>query len=255
MNIKLIATDLDSTLLRRDKSVSDYTADVFKRCREQGILIAFVTARFYRTIEEWLIPHIGITPDIIVSLNGAYAYTKRDTLHKATFSPQIGNALVKELKRNGGSITIGTDSGLRYINRKIEPTHVNFSVPYDAKTPIDEEFHYVDVYGVERSQIMHIAHQFSELRNQTYSDVDLVTFLHPNAKKHIALAEAQKKLNISCSESVIFGDDSNDIEMLRECGIGVAVANALDNVKSISTFICGDCDNDGVALWLEKNVL
>jgi hydroxymethylpyrimidine pyrophosphatase-like HAD family hydrolase len=47
----------------------------------------------------------------------------------------------------------------------------------------------------------------------------------------------------------------NDIEMLRECCFGVAVANALDEVKATADFVCGDCDEDGAAKWLEENYL
>ena len=56
--IKLIATDLDNTLLRRDKTVSEYTADVFQRIRNRGILIAFATARDFRFVTEYIAPRI-----------------------------------------------------------------------------------------------------------------------------------------------------------------------------------------------------
>ena len=52
-----------------------------------------------------------------------------------------------------------------------------------------------------------------------------------------------------------FGDDVNDVEMLRACGVGVAVANALSDVKSAANCICGANDDDGMARWLEENAL
>ncbi|BBB89727.1 MAG TPA: HAD hydrolase family protein [Methylomusa anaerophila] len=66
-----------------------------------------------------------------------------------------------------------------------------------------------------------------------------------------------------CSDVIIkflllvaaFGEDYNDVEMLRECGISVAVSTAIDEVKAVADDICGDCDEDGVARWLEENVL
>lgn len=81
MPIRLVVTDLDNTLLHRDKTVSDYTVSVFKRLRERGILVAFATARYFRTVEEWIIPSIGVQPDIVISLNGAYAYANDRSLY------------------------------------------------------------------------------------------------------------------------------------------------------------------------------
>ncbi|MGN1069080.1 MAG: HAD hydrolase family protein [Candidatus Fimadaptatus sp.] len=52
-----------------------------------------------------------------------------------------------------------------------------------------------------------------------------------------------------------FGDDVNDVEMLRACGVGVAVANALSDVKSAANCICGANDDDGMARWLAENAL
>jgi hydroxymethylpyrimidine pyrophosphatase-like HAD family hydrolase len=61
--------------------------------------------------------------------------------------------------------------------------------------------------------------------------------------------------SISLSEVAAFGDDYNDVDMLRECGAGVAMSNAIDECKAAADYICGDCDDDGVARWLEENVL
>ena len=52
--IKLIVTDLDGTLLRSDKTVSDYTASIFSRCSKAGIKIVFATARPVRAVTKWL---------------------------------------------------------------------------------------------------------------------------------------------------------------------------------------------------------
>jgi len=52
-NIKMIVTDLDKTLLRKDKSISDYTKSVFYKCHENGLLIVFATARPERATKQW----------------------------------------------------------------------------------------------------------------------------------------------------------------------------------------------------------
>ena len=57
---------------------------------------------------------------------------------------------------------------------------------------------------------------------------------------------------IALSSVVAFGDDTNDVEMLRECGLGVAMANAVDEVKAVADFITLNNDDDGVGIVLEK---
>ena len=54
---------------------------------------------------------------------------------------------------------------------------------------------------------------------------------------------------------VAFGDDMNDLEMIKNCGTGVAVENALDEIKNVAKYICGTNNDDGVAKWLEKYML
>ncbi len=252
-NIKMIVTDLDNTLLRRDKTVSDYTASAFKRLRECGVVVAFATARYFRTVEEWVIPSIGIQPDIVISLNGAYAYANGRPLYQSTFSPDIGNALVTAVHKAGGMVTVGTDR-IRYCERVIEDSHKSFSVACKFDEPIDENFHYMDLRGVDSAALEKIAGNFPTLRIQAYTDSALVTFQHIDARKETALSAVMEQLNILPREVVAFGDDRNDIEMLRVCGFKVAVANALDEVKAVTDYVCGDCDEDGVARWIEENV-
>jgi len=60
---------------------------------------------------------------------------------------------------------------------------------------------------------------------------------------------------INHSEVVAFGDDYNDVEMLSGCGVGVAMSNAIDECKAVTGYICGDCDDDGVAHWIIDHVL
>jgi hydroxymethylpyrimidine pyrophosphatase-like HAD family hydrolase len=96
------------------------------------------------------------------------------------------------------------------------------------------------------------------LTNELYAIItenQLLMVMNKNARKQNAIKEIAKHFGLTLFEIAAFGDDYNDIEMLRECGFGVAVANAIDEVKAAANYVCGDCDNDGVAKWLEENLL
>ena len=60
---------------------------------------------------------------------------------------------------------------------------------------------------------------------------------------------------VDINSFVAFGDDVNDIDMVQRCGIGVAVSNAIDAVKEVADYICDSNDDDGVAKWIELNLL
>ena len=79
--------------------------------------------------------------------------------------------------------------------------------------------------------------------------------MHKNATKWAAVQEVAGYFGVSTAQAVAFGDDYNDIEMMRGCGIGVAVGNALEEVKAAADYICAANDDDGVAKWLEANLL
>jgi Cof subfamily protein (haloacid dehalogenase superfamily) len=254
MTIKLIVTDLDRTLLRTDKTVSDYTRGIFARCRDCGILTAFATARYFRTVEEWLLPLTGMSPDVIISLNGAYAYTypARKTLYSAMLDADTGDALARRLRGNG--ITVGTDTA-RYSAREINPTHAAFTVVCDFAEPLNQRVHYIDVHA-DRETIAEITAKFPNVRFQGYSDVDLLSITHKDARKHTALAAVMGTLGFAPEEVAVFGDDVNDIDMLTLPGVNaVAVENAIPEVKAVAGYICSCNDADGVAKWIEENVL
>jgi len=64
-----------------------------------------------------------------------------------------------------------------------------------------------------------------------------------------------KYFGLALSDVAAFGDDFNDVDMLKECGVGVAVSNAIDEAKAAADFICESNDEDGVAKWIEENIL
>jgi hydroxymethylpyrimidine pyrophosphatase-like HAD family hydrolase len=79
--------------------------------------------------------------------------------------------------------------------------------------------------------------------------------MNKDAKKDRAIKRLAEHFGCSLSDVVAFGDDYNDISMLSVCGVGVAVANALDEAKAAADYVCDSNDNEGVAKWLEENVL
>lgn len=93
-NIKTIVTDLDRTLLRTDKTISSYTADVLNRCRKRGIKVVFATARAVRLTKRFC---ETFEPDAIIADNGALIDSNGTLIHKIDIPRDIINSIISEL--------------------------------------------------------------------------------------------------------------------------------------------------------------
>ena len=251
MNIKMLVTDLDNTLLHHDKTVSEYTLNVFRRIRERGVLLAFATARDFRFMTEYVTPITGIEPDILIADNGALArYNGRD-LYKKMIPHTTVNAL---MSRFDSVRCVSTESAYyhAYTNDHWSIGKKGVVVTDFAKAVENDAF-YIDG-NIDKSPLS-LTYGYPDIRAVTYSDANLVTVVHREATKLNALVAVANALKFEASEIAAFGDDYSDLEMLSHCNYSVAVANAIDEVKAVAKYICDTNNNDGVAKWVEEFVL
>ena len=253
MNIKMIVTDLDGTLLRRDKTISEYTASVFHRCRNADIKIVFATGRGE--------PVGKVAPSEIfdgrISMNGAVVMIDDTVIYSRLIPYQTARPLLIACDEHGMKITSENDTHYsNFVVSDIWPPITNFELVDFARHEKDAEKIYTpnptpdDRLFIE--QILPDDLYFVVTADGTGY---LGMIMHKEATKAKAVAALAQYWGISQSETAAFGDDYNDIEMLRDCGIGVAVANAIDEVKAAADYICDSNENDGVAKWLEERIL
>jgi hydroxymethylpyrimidine pyrophosphatase-like HAD family hydrolase len=76
--------------------------------------------------------------------------------------------------------------------------------------------------------------------------------VNKNANKEYALVKLAEWFNIPLTDVIAFGDDVNDLNMIKTAGTGVAMGNAAEQVKEIADYITGTNNNDGIALWINK---
>ena len=87
-----------------------------------------------------------------------------------------------------------------------------------------------------------------------FSDIPWYKMSKKNATKERAIENLCSYLNLPAEKIVAFGDDFNDIGMLKLCGKGVAMGNAISEVKSVADEICLSNEEDGVARWIEEHL-
>lgn len=97
--------------------------------------------------------------------------------------------------------------------------------------------------------------ELKEYDSIRFTDGNWYKFTKKEATKENAIAKLCEILGISEKNVMAFGDDLADIGMLKMCGIGVAMGNAVDEVKEVSDIVIGTNDEDGIAVFLEEKIL
>ena len=253
MMIRMIVTDLDGTYLRDDKSVSEYTQKITAQVREKGVLFVVATARPIRSVVERL-PDVKF--DVGIFHNGAVIRTPEGDAGGIgiTEPDKVVRRILEGIP--GSNISVESEDVLycNFDSRRIWPV---------------EPFIYTEdfacVAGKVADKIIVEAHTPEEterirefIPDYTYvvrSENRIAMIMNKMATKLNAIRIVAEKYGISTDEVVAFGDDYNDIEMLTGCGRGIAVANALDEVKAAADEVCGGNMEDGEARWIEENLL
>lgn len=251
MKIKMIVTDLDGTLLRTEKIISDYTKNILTQCRKSGIKTTYATARGGSANE--------IAPaelfDGRIVMNGALALNGDMIVYRRLIPYQTICPLLVACDKRGMKV-ISEISGMHYSNFIVSDEWsdiANFKVSDFSKHELDAEKLY---YHIQQSDdVVFIRENLPGDLYLTISRDGLAMVMHKEAVKSKAVSALAEQWGIKQSEIVAFGDDLNDIDLLQHCGVSVAVENAIDEAKAFADYICDTNDNDGVAKWLEENLL
>lgn len=251
-NIRAMVFDLDRTLLRSDRTISAYTKSILDRCRARGIYSIIATARPPRSIGAY---EEMILPDASVTMNGASLRMGGREMR----SVSIEAAEVKELISNinrllpGHTWSLEAQSGL-YANFDTTSVWAGPAAPIVNVDTVPNEPAYKVLVGLEGSGDADIIR--SILPQNTYLEIaegTLGMVIHSRATKLQGVLTALEALGAMPEDAAAFGDDLADIDMLRACGFGVAVSNALAEVQEAADYITASNDEDGVAKWLEAH--
>ena len=253
--IKMIITDLDNTLLRSDKTISEYTIDILKKCQAKGVKVAFATAR---SQQASLIVHKQFVPDIFINYGGALVSVGDTVIHRCYIPVDISSQIIKEclntaevLSVSAANESVAFSNDRKYIEPK-DPSHYQYN---DFSKDLTYRYLKISLRATDQAAVEKIAFHYPMCDMLRYTNEDLYRFANGYAVKWNAVKTVADYFNMDTENFAAFGDDYNDLEMLKKCGIGVAVKNAIDKVRFAAKYICEENDNDGVAKWIEKYAL
>ena len=255
--VKLLLFDLDGTLLKTDKTISERTLSALRDCKNKGYLIGISTSRS----EQNCLAFLGeLSPDILITSGGALIKKDEQYIFSAVFSSLRTKeiiSLAREVCGNDVEITVDTIDS-HYWNYKIDPQEVDKNWGesiWSDYSDFSEEALKICVEIFDDDTAKKIVSNLTDCDVIRFSDGYWYKFTRKNVTKENAISVMCEKCDIPVNDITSFGDDLADIGMLKMTGTGIAMGNALDEVKEIADIVIGSNDNDGIAEYIEKNIL
>lgn len=251
-NCKLLLFDLDGTLLRSDKTISKATLKALQKCRKNGILIGISTSRAEHNALSFL---SKLQPNVLITSGGALVKYNGKYIYKAEFSKEETKqmiALAREICGKDCEITVDTVNS-HYWNYKIDPKKNDCTWGDSIYTDFDnfeKNSLKMCVEIFDDSKARQLKESLNECDCVRFSDGYWYKFTKKTATKENAIINFCSLSEIKAEEIVAFGDDYADIGMLELCGKGIAMGNAVKEVKNKADLIIGSNDEDGIAEYL-----
>jgi Cof subfamily protein (haloacid dehalogenase superfamily) len=256
---RLIATDLDGTLVRSDGTVSERTRVAVRTAQEHGAVFVMVTARPPRWVDALgdLVGDHGVA----IVANGAIVYdvANRKAVRTRTIRPEIALEIANAIRSEIPDVRFAVERPDRYGQ---EPAYFNrWPLPDDALVAA------IEVLLAEPAAKLLVRHPswhadalLDRVRTIVGDRVSashsggqqLVEIAASGVSKATTLAEFAADRGIDAGESIAFGDSINDLPMLAWAGTSYAVANAHREVLAVADRVCPANDEDGVAAVLES---
>ncbi len=276
--VKLIATDMDGTLLNAAHEVSQENIEAIQYAQSRGVTVTIATGRAFYEANDPIKPTGLKVP--YICLNGAEVRDESfDIVHTSSLNHElyqrIRNVLVREniyyqIYTNFGIYTEDPERDLaiyldiakysgqqpdvekirQHINHRIEIGTLKVVNNYDnIESVTGELIMKVLAHDTDLNKIARVKAELSESSNLAVSSSSKgnLEITHIDAQKGLALCAIAEKLGIDMKDTMAIGDNLNDKSMLDRAGIAVAMDNALPELKENATFVTASNEESGVA--------
>ncbi len=277
VDYRMVAIDLDGTLLRKDGTMGERTRRALQAAVKRGIKVVICTGRRFRTTLPVLAELQLAVPVIVHGGQLIKDADTHETLHHHYLPQELSLGAVKFLKAHGATPIVYVDLFTQGIDIHLDnerdghPFHLKYLERNRAHC------HFVgDVTSVFCPQTIHIGaladraslerldvrleREFgSSIRhlvmNNTNDEGAFLEIMTPGNSKWRALSVLINAAGFAPEQVICIGDEVNDLEMIRHAGLGVAMGNATPAIKAVADYITRTNEEDGVAYVVEQFVL
>lgn len=288
---KLITIDLDGTLLNRYGEVTEYTKDIIKKTTNKGILVVLASGRISESVLT-IAEEIG-ADKYYISGNGSVLYDmqKDEILYENYLTKEKVLEIIELCDKNSIYYNIYTENAVlaKSLNYNVAfYNYENTKKSSDKKTDInivEDMYNYIKNSNLNKFLKITICDEnkivFSSIlrKIKNISDIDVLEVSHmsqkkiktgtkevevgyfytevssKNVDKWFAIEKVMELENIKKEEVMALGDNNNDIVMIKNAGLGVAMGHSNEQVKKVADYITVDNNEDGVAKAIEQYVL
>lgn len=264
---KLIALDMDGTLLNEDKKVTKANYDAIQMAKQKGKKVVLATGRPLLGVKSFLKELNLISgEDYVVAFNGALVQNTKtgEVISKTTLKFEDYRDLYELSKKINVNIhALSEDEVITPKNSKYTQVEADLNNIPIIEIPINKMSGtetIVKVMFIDEPEILdeamtkipkEIMDKYSVVKSTPY----FLEFLDKSVNKGEGVDAIAKKLGFTKDEIICVGDAGNDIDMIKYAGLGVAMENAFEEVKEIADFITFSNSDDGVAHVINEFML
>ena len=264
--LKMIVSDLDGTLLKNHLEITKFTQEVIQKAKAKGLLFVVATGRPMQTIKTYL-NHFDFIDYFIVSNGMAVFHPKTNTfIINNTFEISDLETLLPFSEINVSNFDIHAHEGI-YYKGPLRKTYFDGVLTLHEKNDAPTVYEIKELPSLDQlsvTKIMWIEEdlkkyaQLSDLAKclNTYqivqSEKSYIDFNLKGISKGSTLKHLAEILNIKQEAIIAFGDQGNDQTMIEYAGIGVAMENAVPDLKRVANDIAKSSDDEGVAHYLKQ---
>lgn len=259
----LISLDLDGTLLKDDKTISIKNKNILQKAREQGHIVMIATGRPFRSSEMYYNELELNTP--IVNFNGAFIHHPKDhnwgTYH-LPLDIKVSKEIVEACRSFHFYNIIAEVMDQVYFHYHDEKLLDIFSLGNPKITTGDLRDFLTDsptslLIHTDENEIIKIRKHLSDVHAEVIehrswaAPFHVIEIIKAGLNKAVGVKKVAEYFQIPAERIIAFGDEDNDLEVLEFAGRGIAMENAVDQIKLIANDITLSNENDGVGIYLE----
>ena len=264
-NVKMVVMDVDDTLLTSDLEISDYTAQVIANCQQNGIRVVLASGRPKAALTRFSEQlNLGAHGGYMISYNGAIVTdcASAEDVSSTLLEEKDTEFLLDIAEQNDVWIhtyvgdEILTPESNEYTDFESELTGIPQREVKDFRASITEPV--VKILMLQEPKKLKAFSDLirSEVEDRVTMNISkpfFLEFTNHAVDKSRSIAFMCNRLGITMDEVMAIGDSYNDLTMIRDAGLGIAMANAPDDVKIYANHITHSNDADGVATALNRS--